>query len=139
MDAVWSKCYIAIAIYSFQFLARGTKFLLLSIIICIVLYCLIAICEYMHAWVLRTLIILLFNCVPFVVVHKEGFILFVIFSSLHMLLTCHLFKKGHPLPWSHRVGVYDFTMHLLQGWNQVKGAYPVDHWPIRFIPSAKIT
>ena len=47
----------------------------------------------------------LFHLFSFPAVHRKGFIFFVIFSSLHMLLTCYLFKTGRPLPWSSNVSV----------------------------------
>ena len=52
----------------------------------------------------------MFDCVCFVysfaAIHRRGFIFFVIFSSLHMLLTCYLFKRGCPTPWSSSVSAY---------------------------------
>ena len=39
----------------------------------------------------------------FVAIHEKGFIGFVVFSVLHMLLSCYLYNRGRPEPWDSNV------------------------------------
>lgn len=36
-------------------------------------------------------------------VHEKAFIGFVLFSVLHMIISCYLFKQGRPEPWDSNV------------------------------------
>ena len=47
--------------------------------------------------------ILCLLCSSSVAIHEKGFIGFVVFSVLHMLLSCYLYKRGRPEPWNSNV------------------------------------
>ena len=36
-------------------------------------------------------------------IHEKAFISFVLFSVIHMMLSCYLFKRGRPEPWDSNV------------------------------------
>lgn len=40
-----------------------------------------------------------------VAIHEKGFYGFVIFSVIHMILSCYLFKRGRPEPWDSNVSI----------------------------------